>query len=249
MTEQDTAKRRFEELLPWYVNGTLNAADAEWVANYLREHPEGQAELWWHQSLRDRMRDNAPEVRPDAGFERLLTRIRIEAAAADRAAAAARPATAATAAPGAAAGGRARPAMRSVHAPGIGERLRDFLASFQLTPRFALAAALVVVQAGFIGKLLVDQRELEAAYTEVRSAAGRVQLDGTLIRVSFKADARETDIRHLLVSIGGTVVEGPSQLGDYVVKVPTERASQAAEQLVGSSVIEAAAVLGEAAKR
>ena len=30
---------RFDELLPFYVNGTLSATDRAWVDGYLDEHP------------------------------------------------------------------------------------------------------------------------------------------------------------------------------------------------------------------
>ena len=42
---------RFAELAPWYVNGSLSAADRSWVDTYLAEHPEARAELAWFQSL------------------------------------------------------------------------------------------------------------------------------------------------------------------------------------------------------
>ena len=33
-------KSRFDELLPFYVNGTLDDTDRAWVDDYLREHPK-----------------------------------------------------------------------------------------------------------------------------------------------------------------------------------------------------------------
>jgi anti-sigma factor RsiW len=49
-------KPRFDELLPFYANGTLSPADREWVETYLREHPSAQAELQWYESLRTHLR-------------------------------------------------------------------------------------------------------------------------------------------------------------------------------------------------
>ena len=42
---------RFDELLPWYVNGTLSDEDRAWVERHLAEHPDARAELDWYQSL------------------------------------------------------------------------------------------------------------------------------------------------------------------------------------------------------
>ena len=43
---------------------------------------------------------------------------------------------------------------------------------------------------------------------------------GPLVKVNFAPDAKESDIRLLLVSVQGTLAGGPGQLGDYYVRVP-----------------------------
>ena len=43
-------KSRFDELLPFYVNGSLPEADRAWVDSYLREHPKAEAELHWYEA-------------------------------------------------------------------------------------------------------------------------------------------------------------------------------------------------------
>ena len=69
-------KDRFDELLPWYVNGSLDAEDREWVDRYLAQHPEARPELDWTRSLSTRLRDGAPAVAPTMGLERTMERIR-----------------------------------------------------------------------------------------------------------------------------------------------------------------------------
>lgn len=69
-------KDRFDELLPWYVNGSLGAEDREWVDRYLSEHPEARPELDWARSLSTRLRDSMPKVAPTIGLERTMERIR-----------------------------------------------------------------------------------------------------------------------------------------------------------------------------
>src|SRR5688572_30251313 len=58
----DMIKDKFDELLPFYVNHTLDAADREWVDAYLREHPKSAAELQWYRTLQDTMQRDAPAV-------------------------------------------------------------------------------------------------------------------------------------------------------------------------------------------
>jgi hypothetical protein len=231
-----TMQKRFEELVPWFVNGTLSPPDAEWVTLYLREHPEATAELRWWESMQARIREDAPAVSPDVGYDRLLARIGASASAL-------------TSAPAAQAASDVRPgvtAPRRASSPGGG--WRDWFSSWGFTPRFAFASALIVLQAGVIGKLLLDRSATDGAYSDVRGTPGQVRIAGTLMKVSFRPDARENEIRMLLVAIGGSIVEGPTQLGDYVVSVPTERAAAAGQQLVGSGVVDSVNVIGEAGR-
>jgi anti-sigma factor RsiW len=67
---------RFDELLPWYVNGTLADADRAWFEQYLAEHPQAREELAWFLSLQTRLRQDAPAVRPTIGLSRTLHLIR-----------------------------------------------------------------------------------------------------------------------------------------------------------------------------
>ena len=76
MNEAFAMRRRFLELAPWHVNGTLPAADQAWVEDYVRSRPEAHAELTWYALLQEKIRADAPPVPPEAGLERLLHRIR-----------------------------------------------------------------------------------------------------------------------------------------------------------------------------
>lgn len=67
---------RFEELLPWYVNGTLGDADRAWFEQHLAEHPQAREELAWFRSLQTQLRQDAPTVAPSVGLARTLQLIR-----------------------------------------------------------------------------------------------------------------------------------------------------------------------------
>jgi hypothetical protein len=68
-------KARFDELLPWYVNGSLGPDDRAVVEQYLAEHPQAHAELDWYRSLQQRLQDAAPAVPETIGLDRVLARI------------------------------------------------------------------------------------------------------------------------------------------------------------------------------
>lgn len=65
-------KERFEELLPWYANGSLGAEDRAWVDAYIEQHPEARSELDWYRSLQARVQENAPAVPATIGLARTM---------------------------------------------------------------------------------------------------------------------------------------------------------------------------------
>jgi hypothetical protein len=207
-------KDRFDELLPFYVNETLDAADRAWVDAYLREHPKSLAELQWYRTLQETMRRDAPAVSAEVGLDKVMARIRAESA----------PSRA--------------PAQQ---APGIGERLREFFASITpqplLKPALAGALAVVVVQGIVIANLATKPDES----TEIRATRPTVVDPGPFLKVNFKADAREADIRLLLVEIDGTLAGGPGQLGDWYVRIPEARIAAAADKVKASVIVDGVA--------
>lgn len=206
-------KKRFQELVPWHVNGTLEPSEREWVDRYLRDHPEARAELRWWNSLSARIRENVPAVSAEIGMEKFMARIRAE-----------------------------RPASRPVKSIGIMERLNEFFARLHLTPAFAVAATLIVAQAGVIGGLLMQQRD-QADLSAVRTMGPAQIVTGPVVQVSFKPDVSERELRTLLVSVNGMLVGGPGQLGNYLVLVPADKVRDAADKIAASGLADEVSVL------
>ncbi|MEO7244628.1 MAG: hypothetical protein ABIX12_05735 [Rubrivivax sp.] len=69
-------KARFDELLPFYVNGSLGTDDRAWVEQWLEAHPTARAELDWYRSLRERLQEAAPQVPETIGLAKTMTLIR-----------------------------------------------------------------------------------------------------------------------------------------------------------------------------
>ena len=214
-----TTTARFDELLPFYVNGTLPDADRQWVDAYLREHPQAARELDNCRTLQQRIRADVPAVSSEVGLDRTLARIRRDGPAPQR--------------------------PRHAAAPSPWQRLGDWFSSLVpqpvLKPAFAAALAVVAVQ-GVVIVQMVAERDDESSL--VRSMPpGQVAEQGPYLKVNFRADAREADIRMLLIEVHGSLAAGPGQLGDYYLRVPPAQAEARAGQLRGSAIVDAVAVV------
>lgn len=198
-----SAPDRFDELLAWYVNGTLNAQDREWMEQHMAAHPEARAEVDWYRSLQQRVQDNAPAVPETIGLGKVMTLIRGDQ-------------------------------------PTLVERINAFFASFALKPALVLAGvAVIAVQSGMLFSYINGADHDEA---EIRSLRATRVEEGPMLKVSFAPDAKEADIRLLLVSVQGQLAGGPGQLGDYYIRVPAGKESQSAEALKSNPIVQAVAL-------
>ncbi len=199
---------RFEELLPWYVNGTLGADDRGWVERYAAEHPEAQAQIDWCRGLQAHIQASAPQIAPALGLDRVLQRIR-----------------------------RERPMMV--------QRVRSWLGALAAAPVAGVARpigavaalAIIVVQGGIIYQMRQDNSAQDEPLLRGTKAI-RVD-EGPLLRVNFSPDAREAEIRMLLVAAQATLAGGPGQLGDYYLRVPAGRESAAVDRLRREPIVQA----------
>lgn len=204
-------KRRFDELVPWYVTGKIGDADRVWVEKVAAEHPQARVELEWHKRLHEDIRSKYATIPEDVGLTRLMARVREE-----------KKPTA------------ARPSWTS--------RLADFFASLTARPAYALGVAVIVAQAGIIGALL-SRSAVEPQYAETRTMAPQPLAETPVLRVTFKAEATERAMRLLLVQVSGRVVDGPGQLGDYIVAVSPKHLELAKQEMEKSGLVEAVTVL------
>jgi hypothetical protein len=84
--------------------------------------------------------------------------------------------------------------------------------------------------------LLMQQSERGNPHS-VRSI-GRSLADGPLLRVNFKPEAREADIRLLMIEAHALIVAGPTRLGDYYLKVGTERLPATRALIAASALVQ-----------
>jgi hypothetical protein len=205
MSERDV----FFERLPFLVNGTLGAADAQWMREQMALHPELQGEWQLAQSMRGQVRDEAQvqlrDVPADIGFAATQALIAREQGAASR------------------------PEM-----PSLWQRLRALLAA-PAPQGWRLAQGLAMGLAIAFGVLLALPRP-DAEHTEIRGTAPGIA-DGPLLRVNFDPAASETDLRLALIEARVLIVAGPTRLGDYYVKPAPAALQTARESLQRSTVV------------
>jgi hypothetical protein len=185
-------RRRFTELLPWYVNGTLNAEDKAWLQAYLLTNPNAQGELAWMKSLQKQVQHGRAEFEVEMSLARVLKRIKNEAE------------------------GQAQPAWY--------ERLLSKLKQ-DISPKWAYAAAAVIIAQS--AALLHYHHELATNYSVYRTTpTPAADVNQALLRVNFRVETREEDIRLALSGIEGVIVAGPGRLGDYYVRagLPVDQA-------------------------
>jgi Putative zinc-finger len=193
------------ELLPWYANGTLEGREREAVETHLLTCASCQAEL---KSCRDigTAVHAAGETAwsPSAEhFSRLLACIDAAEARGDQ-------------------------------DDGWWERLRvqsaRLLLTLQSTPRLVRWAlvtqgAMIVLLAG----VLVWQEPFSPGplYRTLSDGGDHVPQGQVHIQVVFAEDITEREVRELLTSVGGTIVNGPSSEGLYTVAIPLAENSPA----------------------
>jgi hypothetical protein len=210
-------KARFDELLPFYVNGSLSEADRAWVEDYLRQNPDAAAELHWYESLQTKLREDLPPVSSEVGLDRAIQRIRKE--------------------------GPVPQLPRRATGPSLAERLGNWLSALMpqpvLRPALAGLLAVVALQAVVIAQLSGDDEDA----SQLRAVRGSVIEKGPYVKVNFKPDAREADIRLLLVEVHGSLAAGPGQLGDYYVRVPEKQLAAVTDKLKASGIVEGFSVV------
>lgn len=96
--------------------------------------------------------------------------------------------------------------------------------------------ALVVCQAVAIGVLWHGRGVDGTGYSTVRGGAASTQ-SSPLLQVRFKPEATEQQVRKLLVGVDARIVDGPSQLGDYLVAVPDGQLDAARQALASSALV------------
>jgi hypothetical protein len=198
----------------WYANGTLTEAERKQVDAAIAVDPRGQSLLSWETDVRAVVRENPALTMPaNHGLERVMQRIHAEI-----------------------------PAKRATPRQAQGNwfsRLSQYLTA---SPAFSFACAIMLIQFGVIAYNQFGKAD-EKGYSEVRAVTFEAAQYDTFLKVSFRQDTRESDLRLLTRTINANIVAGPSQLGDYYLLVSKDEAATALSALRASSHVASADIV------
>jgi hypothetical protein len=211
---------QFEEISRKAASGTLTPAEREWLDGYLREHPAKRNDVDWDAAFGAKLDEKIAAMPALPGWERTERALHAEHLAVE---------AGATARAGAGGGMRA---------PGVLDRFADWLgSSLGLAINMqAVAVTLVLAQAALLGVLALQFRDTGEG--TMRAGAQDPTPRGPLLRVAFRADLRESDLRRALVDAGGEIVGGPGQIGVYLVRIRDGSLATAAQRLRDSGTTE-----------
>ncbi|HET9694133.1 MAG TPA: zf-HC2 domain-containing protein [Steroidobacteraceae bacterium] len=195
------------DLLPWWVNGTLEGAEAALVDHHLQACEACRREVATQQRLRDAIRDDVSKVEhaPQASFEKLWSRI--EEMERDV------PRTDADTSPPLTAPARASPPAAA---------------------RWRLAAAiLLVVGAASLGTVSWrSSRQDDAARYHTATSAERVDSAAPRIRAVFADTTTVEELATITRAAGLTVVAGPTEAGVYTLALQRNASAAAIDEAV-----------------
>jgi len=192
-TKVDAAHRACWDLLPWFVNGTLSAAQIEPLEAHLRECVACTEELSQQRELRDRLREqarigDAVLLAPQAGWQKMADRLDVEM-------------------------GETGGAQRRMQA-------RRRVLAGRLAASLAIVS-IVGLSAALVWQGRENAQRAEPRYqtltTEVPSAGSGGQL-----RIVFAREVAVNDAAALLHAIPAQIIGGPSEAGVYTVALQNE---------------------------
>jgi hypothetical protein len=183
-------------LLPWYVNGSLDAAEHERVKTHARVCLLCRREIA-DQSLLAKRLQHEPRVEISAkpSFDRLMARIQSEQAAPQ----APKP--------------MARPAAKPQASP-WSDWFNGLLLGWN-TPRFAAVGAslLLLLAAPYLAR----QQATAPAFRTVADQGSMDKFGPNDVRVIFAEQLGKADIGQLVTALNGRIIDGPSPAGLYTI--------------------------------
>jgi hypothetical protein len=184
------------ELLPWYVNDTLNAPERNRVVNHIAECQLCEEEIGRCRTIAAAIRATDPATwspSPDR-VARMMARI----------------------------DGKSGAPSRRI---GFREWFKKILVVFQETPfflRWALAAETAVIVL-LIGTIVLQTPVTPSlVYRTLSDPGAGVERGRTHIQVIFADDMTEREIRTLLKDVGAGIVAGPTPIGLYTLAIAAE---------------------------
>lgn len=188
----DDRHRQTHELLPWFLNGTLDESETAQVKAHLAQCAECREELAFEQRIGAEMPECPPALDAETGWAAMLHRLKAPSAPASE--------TPAPASDGNVVAFRSRAFLRR---------------SVPLGWAVAAQAAAIVLMVG-IYHVRTPNSPSEAEYHTLASPSASGP--GNMLAM-FRPDLREADLRRILLANRAELVGGPNVSGAYLLRV------------------------------
>ncbi len=216
--------RDLQDLLPWYVNGQLDASEQAQIEGHLHDCALCQAELKVQRQLETEIKRLPINV--EEGWSQMRRRLEAEA----------RPRRSPWAWLRPPAFGGWRGGLGGLRAVG-----RSRGGAGAAAPGWAMAGVLGLVSAAVLLTYAQPQHYHALSAAPTAAATGNVL-------VMFRPDTREKDMRAALQDSAARLVDGPTAAGAYVLQVPTAGRVDALARLRARAEVELAEPIGSAAR-
>lgn len=222
-------------LIPGFLKKTLSADDQVWMTQFLETLSRhggvaaadfGQ-EIAWVQRSQEQLAQAAPSFDAQAGWQRMQSRLDAAAPLAMQR----QPIQAKST------------ALAGSWTKALLHKLINRAAAWWRKPLVGvLASAMIIAQMGLLAVVGTQMRQVQTATVSATPSSGAPSLEGlTVLTIVFKDNASMLDVRALIDSIQGRVIDGPGALGVWQVAVPKDKLDASLKRLSASNAIESAA--------
>ena len=226
---------RARHLIPGFLKKTLNADDKEWMKQFLNTlnlqdgtpAVEFAQEMAWVERSQQQLAQDAPAFDAQAGWKRMQGRLDAPV-----------PLTGQTqlskAPPWMAAMSWAKTQIRT--------RLSNAAAWWRKPVVGVLASAMIIAQMGLLAAVVKQMSQVQIVAESVSPSSGTPSLEGlTVLTIVFKDSASLLEVRTLIDSVRGRVIDGPGTLGVWLVAVPNDKLDASLKHLGTAKAVDSVA--------
>ena len=226
---------RARHLIPGFLKKTLNADDKEWMTQFLNilsqqsspEAAEFTHEMAWVERSQQQLAQDAPAFDAQAGWLRMQGRLNAPAQSA-KANQSAKQAPLNT--------------LVAWIKTQIKERITSAAAWWKKPVVGVLASAMIVGQMGLLAAVVKQMSNVSPIVEGVTPSSGAPTLESMqVLAIVFKDNASLLEVRTLIDSVQGRVIDGPGALGVWLVAVPKDKFEANTKQLGTSKAVESVA--------
>ena len=227
-----TDLERARNLIPGFLKKTLAADDKEWMTQFLNTlnlqggsaAADFNQEMAWVERSQMHLAQDAPSFDAQAGWQRLQDRLDVPAHLVS-------PKQPVQTAPLAAVVSWVKSEIRS--------RIHNAAAWWRKPVVGVIASAMIVGQMGILAAVVKQMSQATTVVEGVTPSSGAPSLEGLVVlTVVFKDSASLLEVRSLIASVDGRVVDGPGAIGVWQIGVPKGSLDASLKRLSSAPVVE-----------